>query len=194
MSEYTGKAPLPTELEALVQPFDDLNKELLDNVHPLDWTNPKPADRYHLVVIGGGTAGLVSAAAAAGLGGRVALIEKRMMGGDCLNYGCVPSKALISAARAWRSAKTGQRRFGAPAVSDAGDFGAAMERMRRLRAQNKSSRQRDSLQRSRHRRVHRRGQVRWTRHGRGRGRSIEVPSCHHRHRCTSDGVADSRSR
>ena len=135
MSKYTGKASLPPELEALVQPFDDLNKELLDNVHPLDWTNPKPADRYHLVVIGGGTAGLVSAAAAAGLGGRVALIEKRMMGGDCLNYGCVPSKALISAARAWRSAETGQRRFGAPAVSGSGDFQATMERMRRLRAQ-----------------------------------------------------------
>jgi pyruvate/2-oxoglutarate dehydrogenase complex dihydrolipoamide dehydrogenase (E3) component len=54
---------------------------------------------YNLVVIGGGTAGLVTAAGSAGLGARVALIERRKMGGDCLNFGCVPSKALISSAR-----------------------------------------------------------------------------------------------
>jgi pyruvate/2-oxoglutarate dehydrogenase complex dihydrolipoamide dehydrogenase (E3) component len=53
---------------------------------------------YNVVVIGAGTAGLVTAAATAGLGGRVALIERNKMGGDCLNFGCVPSKALIS----WR--------------------------------------------------------------------------------------------
>ena len=49
--------------------------------------------RYNLVVIGAGTAGLVCAAGAAGLGARVALIERHLMGGDCLNVGCVPSKA-----------------------------------------------------------------------------------------------------
>lgn len=54
---------------------------------------------YNLVVIGGGTAGLVTAAGSVGLGARVALIERRKMGGDCLNFGCVPSKALISSAR-----------------------------------------------------------------------------------------------
>jgi pyruvate/2-oxoglutarate dehydrogenase complex dihydrolipoamide dehydrogenase (E3) component len=54
---------------------------------------------YNVVVIGAGTAGLVTAAATAGLGGRVALIERNLMGGDCLNFGCVPSKALISSAR-----------------------------------------------------------------------------------------------
>ena len=53
----------------------------------------------NVVVIGGGTAGLVTAAGTAGLGGRVALIERQRMGGDCLNTGCVPSKALISSAR-----------------------------------------------------------------------------------------------
>jgi pyruvate/2-oxoglutarate dehydrogenase complex dihydrolipoamide dehydrogenase (E3) component len=54
---------------------------------------------YNVIVIGAGTAGLVTAAGTAGLGGRVALIERNLMGGDCLNFGCVPSKALISSAR-----------------------------------------------------------------------------------------------
>jgi pyruvate/2-oxoglutarate dehydrogenase complex dihydrolipoamide dehydrogenase (E3) component len=51
---------------------------------------------YNVIVIGAGTAGLVTATGTAGLGGRVALIERNLMGGDCLNFGCVPSKALIS--------------------------------------------------------------------------------------------------
>ena len=59
----------------------------------------KGEGRYNVVVIGAGTAGLVTAAGTAGLGGRVALIERHKMGGDCLNFGCVPSKALISSAR-----------------------------------------------------------------------------------------------
>lgn len=57
------------------------------------------SSRYHLVVIGAGTGGLVTSAIAAGLGARVALIERDKMGGDCLNVGCVPSKTLIHAAR-----------------------------------------------------------------------------------------------
>ncbi len=81
-------------------PADEHNRTLVSHVHPLDWTNPAPKDRYHLVVIGAGTAGLVTAAGAAGLGARVALIERDLMGGDCLNVGCVPSKALIRCARA----------------------------------------------------------------------------------------------
>ncbi|MGD8951824.1 MAG: mercuric reductase [Desulfobacterales bacterium] len=117
----------------LVNPWDKHNQQLVAQVHPPDWKNPEPASRYNLVVIGAGTAGLVSAAGAAGLGAKVALIERHMMGGDCLNVGCVPSKAVISAARA------------AAAVRDAGEFGVqvpdgvkidfsqAMERMRRLR-------------------------------------------------------------
>lgn len=55
--------------------------------------------RYNAVVIGAGTAGLVTAAGTVGLGGRVALVESNKMGGDCLNYGCVPSKALIASAK-----------------------------------------------------------------------------------------------
>jgi len=117
-----------------MEPFDRHNEVLADNVHPPDWVNPTPADRYHLVVVGGGTAGLVSAAGAAGLGARVALVERHLLGGDCLNVGCVPSKGVISAARAWRAAREVATEFGGPAVAGEGDFAKAMERMREIRA------------------------------------------------------------
>ena len=122
-----------------VEPLDEHNRRLLGNVHPSDWVNPRPAPVYNLVVIGGGTAGLVSAAGAAGLGAKVALIERHLLGGDCLNVGCVPSKGVIRASRAWQDAREAARRFGAPEVagregSGRGDFAAAMERMRRIRA------------------------------------------------------------
>ncbi len=117
-----------------VLPLDEHNSSLLRNVHPVPWKNPEPAGRYNLVVIGAGTAGLVTAAGAAGLGAKVALIERRLMGGDCLNTGCVPSKGIIRSARAAHDA----RNAGAFGVACGGtvavDFGRAMERMRRLRA------------------------------------------------------------
>jgi len=134
MIDPKPQTELDPELLALLRPFDDHNRSLLDNVHPPTWVNPTPADRYHLVVIGAGTAGLVSAAGAAGLGARVALIERRLMGGDCLNYGCVPSKGIIRAARAWHDAREASRRFGGPTVNEDADFATVMERMRRLRA------------------------------------------------------------
>ena len=116
-------------------PDDEFNRELIRNVHPSDWPNPRPAGRYNLVVLGAGTAGLVTAAVAAGLGARVALVEKALMGGDCLNVGCVPSKALLRASRAWadlgRRASSAQGR-GPDAVTH--DFAEVMARMRRLRA------------------------------------------------------------
>lgn len=110
------------------------DRELVAHVHPPDWVNPRPAGRYHLVVIGAGTAGLVTAAGAAGLGARVALVERHLMGGDCLNVGCVPSKAILASARAAADIA----RAGALGVSVRGpvavDFSAVMERMRKLRA------------------------------------------------------------
>ncbi len=117
-----------------VQPWDAHNQKLVSNVHPADWKNPTPAPRYNLVVIGGGTAGLVSAIGAAGLGAKVALIEKHFMGGDCLNVGCVPSKAIIRAARAIAAVREAAD-FGVNVPTGAtADFGKVMERMRRLRA------------------------------------------------------------
>jgi pyruvate/2-oxoglutarate dehydrogenase complex dihydrolipoamide dehydrogenase (E3) component len=122
------------EPQDLVRPLDEHNLRLLANVRPGSWVNPEPAERYHLVVIGAGTAGLVSAAGAAALGARVALVERHLLGGDCLNVGCVPSKAVLRAARGWQEARAAAASFGAPAASGAGDFGAAMARMRRVRA------------------------------------------------------------
>jgi pyruvate/2-oxoglutarate dehydrogenase complex dihydrolipoamide dehydrogenase (E3) component len=117
-----------------LQPFDSHNQRLQQHVHPPDWINPEPTDRYNLVVIGAGTAGLVTAAGAAGLGAKVAIVERELMGGDCLNVGCVPSKGIISAARmAAKVRDTAQ--FGVD-VPDGWrvNFPAVMERMRRLRA------------------------------------------------------------
>ncbi|MEO6036670.1 MAG: mercuric reductase [Verrucomicrobiota bacterium] len=116
-----------------IQPWDTHNQKLVSNVHPSDWVNPTPAGRYNLVVIGGGTAGLVTAAGAAGLGAKVALVEKHLLGGDCLNVGCVPSKALIRAARAVAEARKASE-FGVNVSEVTVDFPQVMERMRRLRA------------------------------------------------------------
>ena len=116
-------------------PADEFNARLTDLVHPADWKNPTPAGRYNLVVIGAGTAGLVTAAGAAGLGAKVALIERDLMGGDCLNVGCVPSKSLISAARASAAVRHAEQ-FGVRVTGETKpDFGAVMQRLRRLRAE-----------------------------------------------------------
>src|SRR5512147_79328 len=92
---------------AMIYPDDIHNQRLAANVHPPDWINPEPKGRYNLVVIGAGTAGLVTAAGAAGLGAKVAIIERHLMGGDCLNVGCVPSKGVIRASRALHDAANG---------------------------------------------------------------------------------------
>ena len=121
---------------ATIEPMDVYNQKLLSEVHPPDWVNPQPADVYDLVVIGAGTAGLVVAAGAAGLGLglKVALIESHLMGGDCLNVGCVPSKTMIRSARTigeiWQGQELGIKVEGVEI-----DFGAVMERMRRIRAE-----------------------------------------------------------
>lgn len=91
----------------LIKPMDHYNEELVANVHPRDWKNPEPAPRYNLVVLGAGTAGLVAAAGASGLGAKVALVERHFLGGDCLNYGCVPSKAIIRSSRLAADVKQG---------------------------------------------------------------------------------------
>lgn len=117
-----------------LDPADPADAELLEAVHPPAWRNPEPAALYDLVVLGGGTAGLVSANIAASLGARVALVERALLGGDCLNVGCVPSKALLAAARLAAEARRA-RRLGLPIPEDAQlDFARVMERVRRLRA------------------------------------------------------------
>lgn len=118
----------------MIEPRDEYNEALVRNVHPLDWRNPEPAGKYDLVVIGAGTAGLVSAAGAAGLGARVALIERAHLGGDCLNVGCVPSKSLLRSAHVAAEVRdAGSFGVRVPAGVEV-DFPAVMERMRRIRA------------------------------------------------------------
>ncbi len=125
-SPPTGQAPV-------LHPDDRHNRDLVSAVHPAGWDNPTPTGTYNLVVVGAGTAGLVSAAGAAGLGARVALVERHLMGGDCLNTGCVPSKALIKSARVAAAAR-GAADYGVRVGEVSVDFGRVMERMRRLRA------------------------------------------------------------
>src|SRR5256712_13653007 len=112
-----------------VLPEDAHNTRLLAQAHPSDWRNPLPRNPYNLVVIGAGPAGLIAAAGAAGLGARVALVERHLMGGDCLNYGCVPSKALRRCATAWAEVR-GASHYAVHHQGDLqADYGAIIERL-----------------------------------------------------------------
>ncbi len=113
---------------------DPADRERLANVRPGAWHNPAPRSRYHLVVIGAGPAGMAAAQGAAALGADVALIERHQLGGGSLNYGCIPSKAMIRTASVYATMRNAGI-YGATAVADvAVDFPAAMARMRRIRA------------------------------------------------------------
>lgn len=132
MPEATERRPIK---EVTVEPMDSHNQALISNARPKDWVNPEPAEAYNLVVIGAGTAGLVTAAGAAGLGAKVALVEKHLMGGDCLNVGCVPSKCLIRSSRSAAGIREADRHGVTVPPGAEADFPAVMERMRRLRAE-----------------------------------------------------------
>ncbi|GAB4373281.1 MAG: mercuric reductase [Elainellaceae cyanobacterium] len=118
-----------------IPPMDVYNQELVSNLHPPDWQNPDPAGCYNLIVIGAGTAGLVTAAGASMLGAKVALIEKHLMGGDCTNVGCVPSKTMIRSARSIADVLQAHR-YGIQVPDGVQvDFSAVMARMRQVRAE-----------------------------------------------------------
>ncbi|MGH9801677.1 MAG: mercuric reductase, partial [Blastocatellia bacterium] len=113
---------------------DPHDRLMIENCHPPNHVNPTPNGKYNLVAIGAGAAGLVSASGAGGLGAKAAIIERALMGGDCLVTGCVPSKAVIRAARAVYDLRLAKE-FGIQLPDETKiDFAAAMERMRRLRA------------------------------------------------------------
>ncbi|MEP6132540.1 FAD-dependent oxidoreductase, partial [Marinobacter sp.] len=94
------------------------------------WQKPESFD-YNLLVIGGGSAGLVSAYIAAAVKAKVALIEKDKMGGDCLNTGCVPSKALIRSAKATDTLRHANR-YGLESVPVKGSFANIMARVKEV--------------------------------------------------------------
>ncbi|PHS11536.1 MAG: mercuric reductase [Blastopirellula sp.] len=118
-----------------LQPNDKYNAELVNQTHPADWQNPTPAGKYNLVAIGGGSAGIISALGTAGLGGKSALIERHLLGGDCLNYGCVPSKAIIRASKVAHTVKHAAEYGIAIEGNVSVSFEEAMTRMRKLRSE-----------------------------------------------------------
>jgi pyruvate/2-oxoglutarate dehydrogenase complex dihydrolipoamide dehydrogenase (E3) component len=101
---------------------------------PAEWQNPRPADRYDLVIVGAGPAGLHAATLANGRGARVALIERNRLGGTCLNTGCGPSKAIIRTSRLYAEMRDAAHYGGKAPGEIRVDFPAVMERMRRIRA------------------------------------------------------------
>ena len=119
---------------ALLGVFPLVAKKLIDWVRARKvysrWLRPKSFDR-NLVVIGGGSAGLVTAYIAAAIKAKVTLVEKHVMGGDCLNTGCVPSKALIRSAK-FLSHVQRAKEFGMRSAQADFDFAEVMERVQRV--------------------------------------------------------------
>lgn len=139
--DFEALKPNDVHVASRVWPMDEFNTTLLNHVHPPDWQDPSAKDVvYDLVVIGAGAGGLVTSAGAAGVGAKVALIEEHMLGGDCLNVGCVPSKAIIHSANLAHTLK-GDMQY----LNDAGitldpksvqvDFSKVMERVRKVRCE-----------------------------------------------------------
>jgi pyruvate/2-oxoglutarate dehydrogenase complex dihydrolipoamide dehydrogenase (E3) component len=126
---------VPRDQTAPSEPPDDrFHRALLDDVHPPTWTNPKSKDKYNLVIIGAGPGGVTAAREAAALGAKVALIERNFIGGDRLNVGCIPSKAIIRTARLYAEMRNAGN-VGAQVPDDiAIGFPNVMERMRRVQA------------------------------------------------------------
>jgi pyruvate/2-oxoglutarate dehydrogenase complex dihydrolipoamide dehydrogenase (E3) component len=115
-------------------PDDVFRRALVENVHPPAWRNPTPTEKYDLVVIGAGPGGIVAAREAAALGAKVALTERDLIGGDRLNVGCIPSKAIIRTSRLYAEMRDAAH-FGGqvPSGIDTG-FTRVMERMRRIQS------------------------------------------------------------
>jgi pyruvate/2-oxoglutarate dehydrogenase complex dihydrolipoamide dehydrogenase (E3) component len=115
-------------------PAPDAEQDYLRRVRPIGWQNPKPKSRYDLAVLGAGPAGRAAVELAVRQGLSVALIERERLGGNSLNVGSIPSKAIIRAARACAAMRDIEQ-LGAPAsAAAAADFGAVMARMRRIRS------------------------------------------------------------
>lgn len=112
--------------------FQDFQNNFKRNTFPPDWINPKAEEKYDLLVVGGGPGGMTAAAFARSFNVRVALVEKEHLGGECLNYGCIPSKAMF------RSSKLAQKirhasEYGIEVQKNwKVDFGAVMRRVHEI--------------------------------------------------------------
>lgn len=122
--------------------FDPINCEMYDNVRPLQWVDPdvtpsRPGEKvYDMIAIGGGAAGMVTAAGTSSIGGTALMIEKSFMGGDCLVSGCVPSKAFLKSASIAHRLRSGAENYGLEIQGEVKvNFGKVMERMRKIRAE-----------------------------------------------------------
>jgi pyruvate/2-oxoglutarate dehydrogenase complex dihydrolipoamide dehydrogenase (E3) component len=114
--------------------LDEFNQNLLKDVFPSDWKNPKPAQMYDLVVIGGGPGGMTALTIALEQNAKVAIIEKEHFGGECLNVGCIPSKALLRSSRVAAEVR-GAAEFGIEIPKGwKVHFPTVMQRVRRLRS------------------------------------------------------------
>jgi pyruvate/2-oxoglutarate dehydrogenase complex dihydrolipoamide dehydrogenase (E3) component len=111
---------------------------------PVAWDNPQPRGPYRLLIVGAGPAGILAANAAARRGVKVALVERDLLGGTCLNKGCIPSKTIIRTARLYREMRDAEHFGGRAPGGITVDFAAVMDRVRRVRAR---LRERDTAER-----------------------------------------------
>lgn len=138
-SEWTpGDAEQAKEAREKLEiwPLDEYNAKLLNLVHPRGYVTKteEPPVEYDLIAVGSGAGGLVSSRQSARRGAKSAMISEGLAGGDCLNIGCVPSKALIRSARAVSQVRRAGE-FGIVVTGEVRvDFPAVMARLRRLRA------------------------------------------------------------
>ena len=140
---FASGEELPTQHTDMPQKTPHIPEMLLDpyniitynNVRPAKFEDPKPVGKYNMVAIGSGAGGLVASIGAGVTGGKSAIIERHFMGGDCLNTGCVPSKAIIKCAHEFARIKEAAK-YGVVIQGEVKlDFGKVMERVRRVRAE-----------------------------------------------------------
>lgn len=126
---------MPTDYPAVSAATNEFEGENpARHIRPPEWRNPRPANLYNLVVLGGGYGGMLTALEAARAGAKVALVERDRLGGVCLNTGCISSKTLIRTSRIYAEMRNAGN-YGATAPGDIRpDFGLAMDRVRRVHA------------------------------------------------------------
>lgn len=114
--------------------YDPFLDKLQQTIFPSNWINPKPIEQYDLLVVGGGPGGMTAATIASTLNARVALVEKEHLGGECLSYGCIPSKAFLRCSRVVQDVRQASEYGLEVPAGWKVNFGAVMQRVHRLQA------------------------------------------------------------